>query len=464
MPWRCQERFHSCGIGSWLNRASLLLNSVCPAAHYPPTEQDLRAKLLLLSDGDGQRLVQLTDDNTSLRRELAARERTCAELEHRLAASHKLQLAGASSGALGLGMGMGGSEAAMQRATSIPMPAAPAVTLTLGGSMSLPMGGTVQQGAGLPVPTIVSVPAQQPQLMVAQLAPAAPMGGLQQQQGMAGMPATAADAAAAAVAAQQQVMAGVQPGAQMVVSMAPQAGQQVLLQAAGGGVPTLAQPTGTTLSGGTLAAAAANPARTVMSDGFSGEAAPAAGMQQMVAAMPTSTVLSGPGESGAGVADAAAQNLNQQAQQLTVQASLHGQARTQATSQAQQLASQAQMHAQASVQAAVQAEQLKQTLAGGWWVCMLWAGCELPNEGGGWFVAGIAGAVRQAGIIAYHLLYPTDRHGPHPPLFPSHCLTAVLPDNQQAHEAVATVQNLEERAKAHADITTQVWWGSAGVW
>lgn len=39
---------------------------------------------------------------------------------------------------------------------------------------------------------------------------------------------------------------------------------------------------------------------------------------------------------------------------------------------------------------------------------------------------------------------------------------AVLPDTQQAQQAAATVQNLEERAKAHADITTQV--GSAGEW
>ena len=49
---------------------------------------------------------------------------------------------------------------------------------------------------------------------------------------------------------------------------------------------------------------------------------------------------------------------------VSLQATLHGQAKNQAETQVQQLAQQANLHAQASVQAAVQAEQLKKTLAG----------------------------------------------------------------------------------------------------
>jgi len=70
----------------------LSLSPHLSAAHLCRPLQDLRAKLLLLSDGDGQQLIRLQDDNTQLRRELAASERTVAELEQRLAvANSKLQ-------------------------------------------------------------------------------------------------------------------------------------------------------------------------------------------------------------------------------------------------------------------------------------------------------------------------------------------------------------------------------------
>lgn len=288
-----------------------------------------------------------------LRRELAGREHTIADLEQRLGnAAARLQAAAAGGGGLALG-GLNGLEPAAGLAGAGSMPA-PQVTLGLAGAGSMPLPTT------LPIPSLVSLQQQQqqPQQLVVATAPVAAALAPQ----MAPLAAPVADAG---MAAQQVQVLGMQPSGQVVMSLAPAGGvapavQQVLLPA---------QPAGTTLSGGALAAAAAaaGPALTAMSEGLSGEAAAAAGMQQMRAnAAPTTTGLSGPGgESGAGcVADAAAQNLNQQAQHLTVQASMHGHAKTAATSQAQQLASQAQMHAQASVQAAVQAEQLKQTLAG----------------------------------------------------------------------------------------------------
>ena len=381
-----------------------------PHPPVPPPSQDLRAKLLLLSDGDGQQLMRVQEENSQLRRELAARERTVAELEV------KLQRAGVpTSAALGP-FGLSAAAEPAARAGSLPVPAVGAA-----GSLNLP----VTAGAGsMPLPTLVSMPssaAPPPQLMVAQqqmpvaslaaqLAPAgvaalppAPVAPALPSMGAVAQPTLAVpDAAAAAAAAQQQVqaLAGVQP--QVVVSMAPSvaAAPQVLLQAASGAVQ-VAQPAATTLSGGALAAAAAGiqpaaPAMTTLSnDALSGEAAAAAAsMQALVGAGVTPTLSGEPG-----VADQAAHTLSQQAAQLTAQASLHAQAKTQASTQAQQLANQAQLHAQASVQAAVQAEQLKQTLA-------------------------------------------------------------VLPDNPSTQQTVATVQDLESKAKAHADITTQV--GRAG--
>ena len=368
--------------------------SPCTTCTRP--SQDLRAKLLLLSDGDGQQLARLQEDNAELRRELAAQEHVMAELEL------KLQRAGIPTGGLG-GLGSMALDAGMQRVTSMGLQA-PAQQ----GSMGLPL----TCGA---LPTLVSMPSQQqqqqqqqqllqaPQVALApQLAPgltAAPMATATL--GAVAQPTmSAADAVAQQQQQQMQVLAGMQTAAQVVVSMAPQAPappvQQVMLQA-GNGLQAMAQPAATSMSSGALAAAAAavHPALPARSgDALSGEAGMHAGLMQG-----TQPAHSGPTDPGAAVADAAAQNLNQQAQQLTVQATLHEQAKSAATSQAQQLASQAQLHAQASVQAAVQAEQLKQTLS-------------------------------------------------------------VLPDNQQAQQAVATVQNLEERAKAHADITTQVRRGS----
>ncbi len=373
-----------------------------PPTHLP---QDLRAKLLLLSDGDGQQLMRVQEENSQLRRELAARERTIAELEV------KLQRVGVpTSGAAAISaFGLSAEPAA--RAGSLPVPAVGGV-----GSLSLPVAAP-----SMPLPPLVSMPSgatTQPQLMTAQqqmpvaslaaqLAPGgvaalppAPMAPSLPSMGGIAQPTLAVpDASAAAAAAQQQVqaLAGVQP--QVVVSMAPSvpAAPQVLLQTASGAVQ-MAQPAATTLSGGAIAAAAASiqpaaPAITTLSnDALSGEAAAAAAasMQALVGAGVAPAMSGEPG-----VADQAAHTLTQQAAQLTAQASLHAQAKTQASTQAQQLANQAQLHAQASVQAAVQAEQLKQTLA-------------------------------------------------------------VLPENPQTQQTVATVQDLESKAKAHADITTQV--------
>ena len=375
--------------------------------------------MLLLSDSDGQQLLRVQEENSHLRRELAGRERTIAELELRL------QRAGlAPAGPAGLSaFGLAAGAEPMARAGSMPVHA-------VAGTASLPM--PVAAPTSLPLPTLVSMPsgpAQQPQLVVpqqqlpvgslaAQLAP----GGMAQLQPAALAPALpglggvaqpalsvpeASAAAAAAAAAQQQVqaLAGVQAGVQqqVMVGVAPAApaAPQVLLQAASGAMP-VAQPAATTLSGGALAAAAAGiqpaaPALTTLSnDALSGEAA-AAAAAAAAAGMPLVPAATQPALSGEpGVADQAAQSLTHQAQQLTVQASLHGQAKTQ-------------LHAQASVQAAVEAEKLKQTLA-------------------------------------------------------------VLPDTPAAQHTVATVQNLENKAKQHADITTQArrrreggWPGAAGV-
>ncbi|KAL4427845.1 hypothetical protein ABPG75_001934 [Micractinium tetrahymenae] len=389
--------------------------------------QDLRAKLQLLSDGDGQQLLRLQDDNTQLRRELAAKDRIIAEREQQLqAANARLQQQALSQGMAGIPATM---ELNMQR--SGPMQGAPvslALAAPTAGGISMPIC-TAPVPASLPVPALVNGhSAAQPQLVVAsaaagtlaaQLAPATTLPALAAPQvtAAAALPTLPVpDATAVAAQQQAQMLAGMQP---VVVSMpAPTvpAVQPMLVHTGSGGmnpamVPQVAQPTATTLSGGTLAAAAAKPALTTISEALSGEAgavaaaaaAAAVGMHPgLVSTMATTQPqLSGPADAAAAlpapaaaVADQAAQNLNQQAQHLTVQATLHGQAKTHATTQAQQLASQAQLHAQASVQAAVQAEQLKQTIA-------------------------------------------------------------VLPDTQQAQHAVATVQNLEERAKAHADITTQ---------
>lgn len=60
----------------------------------PAPPQDLRAKLLLLSDGDGQQLIRVQDENTQLRRELSGQQRRVAELEQQLAnANAKMQQA-----------------------------------------------------------------------------------------------------------------------------------------------------------------------------------------------------------------------------------------------------------------------------------------------------------------------------------------------------------------------------------
>ena len=414
--WNHFQRKNNCQPSSFYTFTAANLTHSLPPPPAPPPSQDLRAKLLLLSDGDGQQLMRVQEENSQLRRELAARERTIAELEV------KLQRAGVpTSAALGP-FGLSAAAEPAARAGSLPVPAVGAA-----GSLNLP----VTAGAGsMPLPTLVSVPssaAPQPQLMVAQqqmpvaslaaqLAPAgvaalppAPVAPALPSMGAVAQPTLAVpDAAAAAAAAQQQVqaLAGVQP--QVVVSMAPSvaAAPQVLLQAASGAVQ-VAQPAATTLSGGALAAAAAGiqpaaPAMTTLSnDALSGEAAAAAASMQALVGAGVTPALSGePGVAAqTGLADQAAHTLSQQAAQLTAQASLHAQAKTQASTQAQQLANQAQLHAQASVQAAVQAEQLKQTLA-------------------------------------------------------------VLPDNPSTQQTVATVQDLESKAKAHADITTQV--GRAG--
>ncbi len=247
-------------------------------------------------------------------------------------------------------------------------------------------------------PTLMNVPsAGQQQLVVTsaqsgplgtQLAPATTLPALAAPQ----VTATAAlptlpvpDAAAMAAQQQVQMLAGVQQAPAVVSMPAPAAPavQQMLVHTTSGGlqpamVSQVAQPTATTLSGGALAAAA-KPALTNVSEALSGEAgavtaaaaAGVAGMTLVPTVTTTQPQLSAPSDTGgalpapaAAVADQAAQNLNQQAQHLAVQATLHGQAKSQAATQAQQLASQAQLHAQASVQAAVQAEQLKQTIAG----------------------------------------------------------------------------------------------------
>lgn len=403
--------------------------------------QDLRAKLQLLSDGDGQQLLRLQDDNTQLRRELAAKDHAIAERDQQLQAANAARLQQQA-----MTQGMPGTQGhvvtleqcriglvSTERMSNGP-PALSNLTLSFcvanctagvpttvelnvprpgslpGGPVSLALAaagangismpiGTAAVPASLPVPTLMNVPsAGQQQLVVTsapsgtiatQLAPATTLPGLAAPQ------VTAAQALptlpvpeAAAVAAQQQVqmLAGVQP-AQVVVSMpAPSAPavQQMLVHSTSGGlqpamVPQVAQPTATTLSGGALAAAAAKPALTSVSEALSGEAGAvtaavaAAGMHPSLVppVATTQPQLTAPSDTGAAlpapaaaVADQAAQNLNQQAQQLAVHATLHGQAKSQATTQAQQLASQAQLHAQASVQAAVQAEQLKQTIAG----------------------------------------------------------------------------------------------------
>lgn len=283
------------------------------------------------------------------------------------------------------------------------MPGAPASLALAAGAngISMPIASAAVP-ASLPVPTLINVPSGGQQQLVVTSAPSGAMA--TQLAPATTMPALAAPQVpaastlptlpvpdAAAVAAQQQVqmLAGVQ-SAPVVVSMPAPAVpgvQPMLVHTTSGGmqsamVPQVAQPTTTTLSGSALAAAAAKPALTTVSEALSGEAGAvtaaaavaAAGMHptlvptvtttQPQMSAPTSDVGAALPAPAAAVADQAAQNLNQQAQHLAVQATLHGQAKSQATTQAQQLASQAQLHAQASVQAAVQAEQLKQTIAG----------------------------------------------------------------------------------------------------
>lgn len=77
---------------------------MCSLFPNPPLHlQDLRAKLQLLSDGDGQQLLRLQDDNTQLRRELAVKDRSLAERDQQLqAANARLQQQAMTQGMSGV--------------------------------------------------------------------------------------------------------------------------------------------------------------------------------------------------------------------------------------------------------------------------------------------------------------------------------------------------------------------------
>jgi hypothetical protein len=73
--------------------------------------QSLRAKLQLLSDGDGQQLLRLQEENTGLRRDLSTSQRRIAELEQQLAG------VGGKFGMLGAGAGLQGGHTGMLHGT-----------------------------------------------------------------------------------------------------------------------------------------------------------------------------------------------------------------------------------------------------------------------------------------------------------------------------------------------------------
>ena len=326
--------------------------------------RELRQHVEVLSASDmGQEVQRLYDDNLRLREQLEQ-----AQLE--------LAAAGMRAESLAAAAEQHGQFTA-PLPLSLPAPTlAPAVAQQVAGqAVGVAMARSASQAVLLP-----SALQQAPQLQ-----PIMQAGGTLVQPPAAD---AAANAAAAAFTAQQQVQSLAGPQPQVVVAAVPQslaqpamsvlmqAGsgmQQALVQAGGGMQPTLVHAGSGVPQALVHTGSGIQQAPPVVTSLSSGQLAPVQTTSAVQHHLPTLTAVSGDGHAEAAapasatavVAGEAAQNLNQQAHNLAVQANLHEQAKAQAHSEAQRLASHAQLHAEASMQAAVQAEQLKRTLAGG---------------------------------------------------------------------------------------------------